>query len=235
MLAAEEDHGAPQPLGGVRVFACMSPLTPSLSVCSSHVSLRFAVGEGRKAVSPLLHFAIASLHLLRCQCACVRENLCNYGFLLEGEGGRAIRVLCSESFPEIPSHPLGPGRSWSGKGNDREGAEPSPPCFASNFTAAGEGSPTAQLSSLAFQQCLQPRRKLEGVNEGEGKGNVPSLQLPVEGHECSNLLSSRDSGQHLKMRREELSAVQMLRGEAEQYPLTALPHTFRDANSQLGP
>jgi len=80
MPATEEAPGAPQPLGGVRVFACVTPI-PSPAVCSSQVSLRFAAGGGGEAVSPLLGSAVASVHLLGSQCACDRGNLCEHGFL----------------------------------------------------------------------------------------------------------------------------------------------------------
>lgn len=59
----------PSPSEGC-VYLHVCPPTPTPSVCSSHVSLRFAVEEGGKVVSPMLNFAIASLHLLWSQCAC---------------------------------------------------------------------------------------------------------------------------------------------------------------------
>lgn len=79
------------------------------------------------------------------------------------------------------------------------------------------------------------QKEAGGAERRGGKGNVPSLQLPVEGLECNNPLLSPDLEQHLKMRREELLAVQVLHGKAEQYSLTAPAHTFRDAVSRLGP
>lgn len=67
--------------------------------------------EGGVAASPLLHFAIGSLPLLGSQCVCQGKSLQPRLPAKGGGYGRAFCILCSESFPEIPSHSLGPGTS----------------------------------------------------------------------------------------------------------------------------
>lgn len=121
MRSAEEVPSSPQPLGGVRVFECMSP-TPSPAVCSSQVSLLFAVGKGTEIVSPLLHFAIASLHHSELVYVCARGNLCKYGFLQKGKGGWELGPR--PQFWLLPGDPLSSPRSWKeseGQGRSQGG------------------------------------------------------------------------------------------------------------------
>lgn len=61
---------------------------------------------------------------------------------------------------------------------------------------------------------------------GGGGKEVSFLQLPDEGRECTDPLSSPHSGRCLKVRRKDLRALRVLRGKAEQYPLTAPSPTF---------
>lgn len=82
-----------------------------------------------------------------------------------------VLVLSSGFFPEIPSHPLDPGRSQRGKEEVREGPEPSPPSsFALDLAVASEGSPAARLRSLAIQAVFAAPR---GRSEGVGGSSLP--------------------------------------------------------------
>ncbi|XP_037981505.1 zinc finger protein ZFPM1-like [Motacilla alba alba] len=112
---------SPHRRGCVCLHACPPP-HPRLSP-ATRCPWALPWGEGGVAVSPLLQFAIGSLALLGSQCVCQGKSLQPRLPAKGGGCGRAFCILCSESFPEIPSHSLGLGTSWRGKEEDREGVD----------------------------------------------------------------------------------------------------------------
>lgn len=84
----------------------MYPLPhPPLSACTRVPAA--SPGRDGGGISPLLYFATASLVILRS----VWETSANTPSCKRWEGVRAIRVFRSGSFPDVPSRPLGPGKS----------------------------------------------------------------------------------------------------------------------------